>query len=205
MGWPATNQNIVVQGNYFMGGFEAVAFQDWNSITFQNNTVYTNKYLMNFVTAGAPSGYVWDNNTYYGTGVFAYTAQHVPRWLAGLDGLGSPQHFDSEPSGRDLGLCGTQQIRDGPGEYRDLQLESGANGLRGCQQRSCRGNALSGTGCRELLRFPGCQRHLHRNTDNHTDDRIDDRDSQWNCANSAHTHGSAVWGIHSDGTTVIPG
>ncbi|MGA2716917.1 MAG: hypothetical protein ABSG41_27840, partial [Bryobacteraceae bacterium] len=97
MGWPATNQNIVVQGNYFMGGFEAVSFQDWASITFQNNTVYTNKYLMNFITAGTPSGYLWDNNTYYGTGVFAYNGTST--FLGGWRGwTGWDTHSTSTPN-----------------------------------------------------------------------------------------------------------
>jgi hypothetical protein len=72
MGWPGPNQDIVIKGNYFMGGFESAAITDWVSVTFQNNTVYTNKYLVNFTTNGTPSGYTWDNNTYYGTGLFSY-------------------------------------------------------------------------------------------------------------------------------------
>jgi hypothetical protein len=75
MGWPGPNQDIVIQGNYFIGGFESVAITDWASVTFQNNTVYTNQYIMNFTTGSTPSGYIWDNNTYYGTGVFSYNGQ----------------------------------------------------------------------------------------------------------------------------------
>jgi hypothetical protein len=84
MGWPAPNQDIVVQGNYFIGGFESVALTDWASITFQNNTVYTNAYLINFATGATPSGYSWDNNTYYGTGVFSYNGQST--FLGGWQG-----------------------------------------------------------------------------------------------------------------------
>ena len=42
------------------------------SVNFQNNTVYTNQYMINFLTGATPTGYTWDNNKYYGTGVFSY-------------------------------------------------------------------------------------------------------------------------------------
>jgi hypothetical protein len=84
MGWPAANQDIVAQGNYFIGGFQAVSFQDWATINFQNNTVYSNQYLLNFVTGATPSGYIWDNNTYYGSGVFSYNGSST--FLSGWQG-----------------------------------------------------------------------------------------------------------------------
>ncbi len=97
MGWPAANQDIVVQGNYFVGGFEAVSFQNWQTINFQNNTVYTNQYIMNFITGATPSGYTWDNNTYYGTGVFAYNGSST--FLGGWQGwTGWDTHSTSTPN-----------------------------------------------------------------------------------------------------------
>jgi hypothetical protein len=51
MGWPGPNQDIVVKGNYFIGGFQPVVISDWASVVLQNNTVYTDEYLMAFATA----------------------------------------------------------------------------------------------------------------------------------------------------------
>ncbi|HEY3457356.1 MAG TPA: hypothetical protein VGK64_22440 [Bryobacteraceae bacterium] len=72
MGWPGPNQDIVVKGNYFIGGFQPVVISDWASVVFQNNTVYTDEYLMAFATANPPTGYIWDSNNYYGNGIFSY-------------------------------------------------------------------------------------------------------------------------------------
>jgi len=55
MGWPGPNQDIVVKGNYFIGGFQPVVISDWASVVFQNNTVYTDEYLMAFATANPPA------------------------------------------------------------------------------------------------------------------------------------------------------
>jgi hypothetical protein len=97
MGWPGPNVDIVMQGNYFMGGFESVAITDWASVTFQNNTVYTNSYMINFAAGTTPSGYVWDNNTYYGTGVFSYNGQST--FLSGWQGwTGWDTHSTSTPN-----------------------------------------------------------------------------------------------------------
>jgi hypothetical protein len=51
MGWPGPNQDIVVKGNYFIGGFQPVVITDWASVVFQNNTIYTDEYLLAFATA----------------------------------------------------------------------------------------------------------------------------------------------------------
>lgn len=67
MAWPGPNQDIVVKGNHFIGGFQPVVIRDWAAVVFQNNTIYTNEYLMAFATANPPTGYTWDSNNYYGT------------------------------------------------------------------------------------------------------------------------------------------
>jgi hypothetical protein len=96
LGWPGQNQDIVVQGNYFMGGFKPVAISDWASVNFQNNTVYTNSYLVTLSTASTPSGYTWDNNTYYGIGFFNYNDANF--YLSGWQGLtGYDLHSTSSP------------------------------------------------------------------------------------------------------------
>ncbi|HMJ23955.1 MAG TPA: hypothetical protein VK513_18705, partial [Terriglobales bacterium] len=84
MGWPGPNQDIVVKGNYFIGGFQPVVIADWDSVVFQNNTVYTDEYLMAFATTNTPQGYVWDNNSYYGNGIFGYNGSGT--FLGGWQG-----------------------------------------------------------------------------------------------------------------------
>jgi hypothetical protein len=72
MGWPGPHQDVVIKGNYFIGGFQPVLITDWAAVVFQNNTVYTDEYLMAFATTNTPQGYIWDNNSYYGNGIFGY-------------------------------------------------------------------------------------------------------------------------------------
>ena len=84
MGWPGPNQDIVVKGNYFIGGFQPVVIADWASVVFQNNTVYTDEYLMAFATTNTPQGYIWDNNSYYGNGIFGYNGSGT--FLGGWQG-----------------------------------------------------------------------------------------------------------------------
>jgi hypothetical protein len=102
MGWPGPNQDIVVNGNYFMGGFEAFSITDWASINFQNNTVYTNQYLVNFITGATPSGYTWDNNKYFGTGVFSYNGSST--FLSGWQGWTSWDTHSTSSSSAPTGV-----------------------------------------------------------------------------------------------------
>jgi hypothetical protein len=71
LGWGSPNVDLVAQNNYFVGGFESVALSDWSSINFRNNTIYSqDKYGLVLNTTGSTSGYSWDNNSYYGSGMF---------------------------------------------------------------------------------------------------------------------------------------
>jgi hypothetical protein len=69
LGWGGNNQDLIAQGNYFMGGFQAVAIGNWQSINFQKNHVYS-KAKYNVMFSGSSQGHGWDHNTYYGSGLF---------------------------------------------------------------------------------------------------------------------------------------
>jgi hypothetical protein len=73
LGWASPNVDLVAQNNYFMGGFESLALSDWQSVNFQNNTVYSqDKFTVVLNTNSTASNWVWDNNTYYGSGLFLF-------------------------------------------------------------------------------------------------------------------------------------
>jgi hypothetical protein len=70
LGSGQSNADLVVKGNYFMGGFETVYVAGWSSMTFQNNTVLSlDKYDV-ALNSNSLSGFSWDNNSYYGSGGF---------------------------------------------------------------------------------------------------------------------------------------
>jgi hypothetical protein len=71
LGWGGTNEDLTAEGNYFMGGFQSVAMGNWQSVKFQNNHVYSHaKYDLILSTSNSTAGYVWNGNTYYGSGMF---------------------------------------------------------------------------------------------------------------------------------------
>ncbi|MEO8592834.1 MAG: right-handed parallel beta-helix repeat-containing protein [Candidatus Solibacter sp.] len=73
LGWASPNLDLVARKNYFIGGFQAVAIGNWQSVTFQENTVYSSeKYLMSLSSQNPTSSFKWDNNTYYGSGLFQF-------------------------------------------------------------------------------------------------------------------------------------
>ena len=73
LGWDAPNRDIVAQRNYFIGGFKAAALVNWQSVTFQNNTIYSaDKYVVTLSGEIPAAGFTWDNNSYYGSGLCQY-------------------------------------------------------------------------------------------------------------------------------------
>ncbi len=71
LGWGGANEDLTAEGNYFMGGFESVAMGNWQSVKFQNNHIYSQgKYDLILSTSNSTAGYVWNGNTYYGSGMF---------------------------------------------------------------------------------------------------------------------------------------
>ena len=91
LGWGGENQDIVAENNDFMGGFEAVAMGNWQSVTFRNNRVYSQgKYNVKLSTSNPNPGYAWNNNTYYGSGLFSINGAGAffDTWIA-------KSHFDA--------------------------------------------------------------------------------------------------------------
>ncbi len=102
LGWTNPNVDMVCRGNYFMGGFEAVALGNWSSVVFQNNTIYSRDKYEVLVNSTVPvSGFTWNNNTYYGSGIFQINGAGTffSGWPA-KSGLDSQSTFHSgEPTG----------------------------------------------------------------------------------------------------------
>ena len=80
IGWTYSliNDDVVVKGNYFIGGYISLEMRNWNSVVFTGNTSYSaqaiNAYLQLDATQTA-NKYKWDNNTYFGAGQFYFMGQ----------------------------------------------------------------------------------------------------------------------------------
>jgi hypothetical protein len=76
--WTPEAHDAIVTNNYFIGGKQAIDLERWDSLTFQNNTVYaaSEDDAMLITNAGQNSaGYIATNNHYYGSGQFRIDAQ----------------------------------------------------------------------------------------------------------------------------------
>lgn len=94
LGWNSQNVDIDAEGNYFMGGFEAVNVGNWQTAVFRNNRVYSHdKYDVMLSTSNPTSGYAWNNNTYYGAGLFTFNGSG-----ATFDGWQLKSHLDANSS-----------------------------------------------------------------------------------------------------------
>jgi hypothetical protein len=77
VGWQfdGANKTVVVRNNYWIGGDLAIMLNRWTAANFTGNTVYSKSKLLALVDT-APSqnakNYVWDRNTYYGSGRFRF-------------------------------------------------------------------------------------------------------------------------------------
>jgi hypothetical protein len=74
--WDGDSKDIVVTGNYWMGGQDAVEFFYWKDAVCRNNTAYSKgKVVTSLLPRGADlTKYDWDKNTYYGSGLFRFDA-----------------------------------------------------------------------------------------------------------------------------------
>ncbi len=71
--WTPLSNDMTALGNYFIGGREAAELFRWNSLVFQNNTLYSrddDDVSLFWDPSQNPASYAWDNNTYYGSGHF---------------------------------------------------------------------------------------------------------------------------------------
>ena len=106
VGWQFDNINktVAVRNNYFMGGFIGIMLNRWTAANFTGNTVYSKSKLLALLDVSPgenPRNYVWDRNTYYGSGQFNFTGKEVD-WSGWRNGstLDSFSRFSSSaPTG----------------------------------------------------------------------------------------------------------
>lgn len=80
VGWQfdPKNQTVLVRNNYWIGGDLAIMLNRWTAANFTGNTVYSKSKLLALVDTlpgQNPREYVWDHNTYYGSGRFMYAGK----------------------------------------------------------------------------------------------------------------------------------
>ncbi len=85
--WSPTNQDIVATGNYWIGGESAIEMWNWSRAQFTGNTAYSQGSItmnLGHQSGQSTSNYIWDNNTYYGSGKFRYrdASQSWSSWKA---------------------------------------------------------------------------------------------------------------------------
>jgi hypothetical protein len=106
LGWQfaGTNGTLVATGNYWIGGEQAIQLWGWQHATFTNNVTYSAgsiEILMN--TLGAPSSqYVFDQNTYYGSGLFNFQGQN--QGFSGWKSLAQVDAHSQFTAGRPTGV-----------------------------------------------------------------------------------------------------
>lgn len=67
---PQDHQDLKITDNYFVGGIPAAIVSSWQDVTVTGNTFYGNNGLVGLMTTRRerPHSYLWDRNTYLGTG-----------------------------------------------------------------------------------------------------------------------------------------
>jgi hypothetical protein len=70
--WTPRAHDAVVTNNYFIGGYQAIDLERWDSLTFTNNTVYSEAIESMMITRDdqTTAPYVYNNNRYFGSGQF---------------------------------------------------------------------------------------------------------------------------------------
>ncbi len=72
--WTPISDVATVVNNYFIGGFQAVDLERWNTLAFQNNTMYvesgSQQSWLIYGTGQNPATYTYAANTYYGADQF---------------------------------------------------------------------------------------------------------------------------------------
>jgi len=63
LGYGAQNQDIVLTGNYFIGGWPALQFQTWSQATVSGNTFYATGPVVDFQSS--TSNVTWGNNLHH--------------------------------------------------------------------------------------------------------------------------------------------
>jgi hypothetical protein len=96
LGWSfsGVEKDLKARNNYFIGGESAVEVWNWNQLTFTGNVMYARgntDFVINFnhLSNQNKAAYAFDDNTYYGSGLFRYQKSNTAwsNWknLTGLD------------------------------------------------------------------------------------------------------------------------
>jgi hypothetical protein len=74
--WTPRSHDAVVTNNYFIGGYQAIDLERWDTLTFQNNNIYSQSTESMLITRTdqTTGPYNYGNNHYYGTGQFTIDA-----------------------------------------------------------------------------------------------------------------------------------
>ena len=82
--WTPYCGTATITNNYFIGGYQAVDLERWNNLTFQNNTMMvasgSQQSWMLYAPGQNPASYAYNNNTYYGPGLFWWFANCTGAW-----------------------------------------------------------------------------------------------------------------------------
>jgi len=106
LGWmfSGVEKELTARGNYFIGGVAAVEVWNWNQVTFEKNTMYSDGNMMallNHLDTQDRSGYHWRDNTYYGSGVVRLNGKNMPwqPWLEASSLDSGSKHIPGRPKG----------------------------------------------------------------------------------------------------------
>jgi len=87
----------MVRNNYWIGGDLGIMLNHWSAVNFTGNTVYSKSKLIALLDAAPtqhPKNYVWDSNTYYGSGRFRFAGQDTDwKGWRGNSTLDQDSHF----------------------------------------------------------------------------------------------------------------
>jgi len=74
LGWSfgGQNRNVIVRGNYWIGGYTAIELWNWAEAVYTGNTSFVSDGYIGVLATPLPLGsnYAWDHNTYYGSAPF---------------------------------------------------------------------------------------------------------------------------------------
>ncbi len=85
VGWqfsPA-NRNVIVKGNYWIGGYISLLVYRWSQVSLTQNTFYSDgsyAMMLDLLPEQDTSAYEWNQNTYYGTGKWFYRGKETSEW-----------------------------------------------------------------------------------------------------------------------------
>ncbi|HLH17200.1 MAG TPA: malectin domain-containing carbohydrate-binding protein [Bryobacteraceae bacterium] len=109
--WDAKAGSAVVTNNFFIGGANGIDLERWQSLTFQNNTIYSvgTESMLLLNGGDNPSSYQDSGNRYFGSGRFSVynncvgwpcngSSMTFANWQA-TEGLDQSSAFSSAPTG----------------------------------------------------------------------------------------------------------